>query len=934
MLMQQRRKRYFIVIITIMVLFMPIGQLVLQADETDSEIKKTMLDMSTEEENDERDDLLIDERGEDLTGISKLSGEPNEVIEPFQNDVLFEESWQTIEVACEESDQLLQEYLEIKVPNKRSCDGATCYGTTAGDNLRGVSKAVYDIIRPQIEQVAAGNLTSTQMVVTLEELGLRNKMFTAADLGVESVVENGQISAEAMEVLNNRYNYDGGDVMNALVRDCPYEMYWFGNTISYTLLSPYFTKQNGEYCVYYYFDLSLDFLVSRDYGIDDYTIDVAKISKVNNAIENAKQIINYPQIQNYSDMQTLQYYHDRICELNDYNYDVASPSYQGGYGDPWQIIYVFDNDSSTNVVCEGYSKSFGYLCDLTTFDSEEIKAYIVTGMMYFGNGSGPHMWNVIRMDDGQNYMVDITNCDGMCENELFIVPCSSGNVEEGYRLVGSYGVYDYVYDDDTKTLYKGSELTLATEAYVQPQVYNVLFDAVGGQISYTTKNVKNRGPYGELPVPTKLGYVFQGWYTQVDGGTVIQADSIVSLTDDQVLYAHWERLTQIEEFVKRLYGVCLNRTPSQDEVDSWIENIYSGQISGSQATYLFVFSDEFLNKNYCNSCYIKKLYNAIMGREYDQQGLEDWCHELNNGMTREEVFNGFIESPEFGQLCNSYGIQIGNTRVPNSGIYCVGTCQECGEQDNITEFVKRLYSIFLGRSANEQEEKEWVVQFKSGVMSGSQASYCFAFSDEFISKNYCNVCYVKKLYSAILGREYDQQGLDDWCCELRNGMTREDAFNGFIESPEFGMLCEGYGIQRGDTRVPSVGIYCVGNCSECGLVDDVTEYVKRLYNLCLNREADDVGKRDWVNALKAKQKSGAQVAYGFFFSDEFVQQDVHNEGYIQRLYRVMLGREPDEQGLRDWLSEIDKGRTREDIFAEFASSPEYGDVCKRYGIVR
>lgn len=30
--------------------------------------------------------------------------------------------------------------------------------------------------------------------------------------------------------------------------------------------------------------------------------------------------------------------------------------------DPWQLIHVFDGDTTTNVVCEGCSKAFVYTC--------------------------------------------------------------------------------------------------------------------------------------------------------------------------------------------------------------------------------------------------------------------------------------------------------------------------------------------------------------------------------------------------------------------------------------------------------------------------------------------------------------------------------------------------------------------------------------------
>ena len=80
------------------------------------------------------------------------------------------------------------------------------------------------------------------------------------------------------------------------------------------------------------------------------------------------------------------------------------------------MIYVFDQDESTNVVCEGYSKAFQYLCDYAqnteSFDDNSIECYSVSGNMSGGTGAGPHMWNILHMEDGKNYIADITNSDG------------------------------------------------------------------------------------------------------------------------------------------------------------------------------------------------------------------------------------------------------------------------------------------------------------------------------------------------------------------------------------------------------------------------------------------------------------------------------------------------------------------------------------------
>lgn len=57
--------------------------------------------------------------------------------------------------------------------------------------------------------------------------------------------------------------------------------------------------------------------------------------------------------------------------------------------------------------------------------------------------------------------------------------------------------------------------------------------------TWQSKGVLVDLPYGELPVPTRTGYTFSGWFTAQSGGEQITADTIVALEADQVLYPHW-----------------------------------------------------------------------------------------------------------------------------------------------------------------------------------------------------------------------------------------------------------------------------------------------------------------------------------------------------------------------------------------------------------
>lgn len=69
--------------------------------------------------------------------------------------------------------------------------------------------------------------------------------------------------------------------------------------------------------------------------------------------------------------------------------------------------------------------------------------------------------------------------------------------------------------------------------------YTVSFNVTGGNGEFDNIVVEYGTTYGTLPVPTRTGYTFDGWWTARDGGSQVTADTTVSITSSQTLYAHW-----------------------------------------------------------------------------------------------------------------------------------------------------------------------------------------------------------------------------------------------------------------------------------------------------------------------------------------------------------------------------------------------------------
>ena len=69
--------------------------------------------------------------------------------------------------------------------------------------------------------------------------------------------------------------------------------------------------------------------------------------------------------------------------------------------------------------------------------------------------------------------------------------------------------------------------------------FNIFFNANGGVCNESVRNVQKWKTYGELPIPQRKHYKFLGWYTELNGGTKVSADTIMG-NGDVTLYAHWE----------------------------------------------------------------------------------------------------------------------------------------------------------------------------------------------------------------------------------------------------------------------------------------------------------------------------------------------------------------------------------------------------------
>ena len=333
------------------------------------------------------------------------------------------------------NDELLTEYVRRMFygPSRPMIKSPGSLAQTLGP----VKYAIEQRFKAMIEEVAAGQRTNTQLEVCPSDLTLPDADFSGLTID------------------------DMDTIYYALLSDCSASLYWHDVRLGRA------RGVGSDYAVIY-------FKVAADYQGGEYEVDPGRITAANTALSNVQEILDAYRAD--SDVDKLRGYMYEICLRNVYNDAAAAGSVDPSVGiNPWQLVYVFDNDPDTNVVCEGYSKAFEYLCNNTAFSSGLINCYCVSGYARVTDGvpdpNSGHMWNIVRMDDGDNYVVDVTWSDSesgsVTDYGMLLSYAKDGSLEAGYRLSRGSNSYASVrqYNSSMRLYYTDEELTVCDHAY-------------------------------------------------------------------------------------------------------------------------------------------------------------------------------------------------------------------------------------------------------------------------------------------------------------------------------------------------------------------------------------------------------------------------------------------------------------------------------------
>lgn len=301
---------------------------------------------------------------------------------------------------------------------------------------------------------------------------------------------------------------------------------------------------------------------------------------------------------------------------------------------------------------------------------------------------------------------------------------------------------------------------------------------------------------------------------------------------------------------------------------------------------------------------------------------------------------------------------------------------EPAEIFNPEAFVKRIYTILLGREADSSGLATWTDQLGAGNRTASDVVKCIVDSEEFKGRKHTDSEYADILLLLMTGEECTEEEHKALTDRLASGYTRDEIVKVLESNEKYAKLCEKYGVKSGskiisddllkfavniipdnmheaekliwklhDENITAADVladffaekkYSEGN-------EGIREYIRDLYTyVLLKQEVSDsdiaacekyydYGMSEkfifsrFISSSEFSDKCSAwEIKRGSVELDEYRDQNENITHFIQRIYNICLGRKADTEGLNAWTGQlVKKSLTASEIMKFFITSKEY-----------
>ncbi|HVX63909.1 MAG TPA: DUF4214 domain-containing protein, partial [Pirellulales bacterium] len=202
--------------------------------------------------------------------------------------------------------------------------------------------------------------------------------------------------------------------------------------------------------------------------------------------------------------------------------------------------------------------------------------------------------------------------------------------------------------------------------------------------------------------------------------------------------------TPQESYITAVYQDILGRAPDAEGLAYWEQQLTAGT-KRSVFTSFLSHSDE-----YYSNFVIKPDYLKYLGREADDAGVAYWLGKIHGGLTDQRLETDLLASDEYFEHAGG---------------------------DN-AHWIDGIYQSLLNRGADPNGVKYWLAQLSNGE-ARAQIALSIASGPE------AETLTISDDYMHFLGREPDADGKAYWLKQFASGKHNEDLIAAFAASDEY-----------------------------------------------------------------------------------------------------------------------------------------------------
>lgn len=240
---------------------------------------------------------------------------------------------------------------------------------------------------------------------------------------------------------------------------------------------------------------------------ENYINSTTTQTKVDRAVENITMAVG-SLVNAYADYSEIYTLVAQANELDPDNYDSFTAVTQA------LDLIVYDYPASQQSVVDAMAEKLRTALDGLTL---KVSRYTVNCVTY----------TTTVADDGTQTNVETllgsTTYDG---TRTYVVRVTAP-VYPGYEATEQYQTIELTEDDQTVTF------------VYEPVTYYAYFNANGGSVDVDSIELTYDKEYGTLPVATRDGYAFLGWFSDPVAGEQVYSETMVTVNYVSQLYAHW-----------------------------------------------------------------------------------------------------------------------------------------------------------------------------------------------------------------------------------------------------------------------------------------------------------------------------------------------------------------------------------------------------------